>query len=86
MEKYLSILPFLLPILSAVVAFAVSWGYVKGEKKIFITHPDHRDICQDRAENIYADIKRNHSKTQDQYAEIMRALGRIEGKIESIKT
>jgi len=70
------------PFASGTLAFAVSWGYMRGEKQVFVTHPDHRVICHDRAEEIYSDIKKNYTKTQDQYADIMRALGRIEGKLE----
>ena len=65
-----------------IVGGAVSWGYMKGEKKIFVTHPDHRQLCHDRAVELHSKIDNLSLKIEDQTLAIVKALGKVEGKLE----
>ena len=77
------------PLMSGVIAFAVGWGYMKGEARIFITHPQHRDVCEKvkegeslkRAE-IYETMREGLGQQNLKMDELIRAVGRIEGVIQ----
>lgn len=61
----------------AAIAGGVSWGLVKGKMLNLIDHETHREICHKKSVEVYAKF----DKFVEQQGEILRAIGRIEGKL-----
>jgi len=76
------------PVVSAVGAFLVSWGYYKGKQELFLTHPQHRDLCakvsegeSEKRENIYGTMRDGFKEQGLKMDELIRAVGKIEGML-----
>lgn len=69
------------PAVSLAGSMLVAWGSSRGERKIYVTHPQHREICSEKSEATFKRINEVVDAGNQQRGEILRAIGRIEGAI-----
>lgn len=66
----------------------IAYGMLKGKQDIFITHPDHRQICDEKQmdnknsrKEIYNLIEAKFDKADQKRDRIIETLGNIEGQL-----
>jgi hypothetical protein len=64
--------------IALVASGGVSYGYIKGKLSSFVNWPEHREICHEKSNEINNTFK----EIQSLHLEMMKAIGRIEGKLE----
>jgi hypothetical protein len=67
--------------IALVASGGFSYGYMKGKLSSFVNWPDHREICHEKSDEINQTFK----EISALHMEMMKAIGRIEGKLEEIK-
>ncbi|MFA6152925.1 MAG: hypothetical protein WC716_16505 [Chitinophagaceae bacterium] len=64
--------------IALIASGGVSYGYIKGKLSSMVNWPEHREICHEKSNEINITFK----EIQNLHLEMMKAIGRIEGKLE----
>lgn len=64
---------------SLIASALIAFGMVKGKLHSFVKHEQHRALCHEKSVEVHTKIDQIAQRGQDQRAEILQELGKIQG-------